>query len=72
MNQFKLLFIFQLLDFLKDLTDGDDFHVYAVHEINEFEEQPTPAGLLAWSEPDDESVGINTCETMGDEVVSKL
>ncbi|KAG5580889.1 hypothetical protein H5410_051516 [Solanum commersonii] len=50
----------QLLEFVKDLVDGDEFHVYVVHEVNELEEFPAPTGLLPWSDPVDESVGINT------------
>ncbi|KAK4735589.1 hypothetical protein R3W88_009850 [Solanum pinnatisectum] len=49
----------QLLKFVKDLVDGDEFHVYVVHEIDELEELPAP-GLLPWSDPVDEYVGINT------------
>ncbi|WMV45033.1 hypothetical protein MTR67_038418 [Solanum verrucosum] len=50
----------QLLEFVKDLVDGDEFHVYMVHEVDELEELPPPTGLLPWSDPVDESVGINT------------
>uniref|UniRef100_M1CP88 Transposon MuDR mudrA n=1 Tax=Solanum tuberosum TaxID=4113 RepID=M1CP88_SOLTU len=50
----------QLLEFVKDLVDGDEFHVYVVHEVDELEELPAPTGLLPWSDPVDESVGINT------------
>ncbi|KAK6803025.1 hypothetical protein RDI58_000809 [Solanum bulbocastanum] len=39
---------------------GDELHVYVVHEIDELEELPAPTGLLPWSSPVDESVGINT------------
>ncbi|KAK6776235.1 hypothetical protein RDI58_027236 [Solanum bulbocastanum] len=46
----------QLLEFVKDLVDGDELHVYVVHEIDELEELPAP-GLLPWSGPVDESVG---------------
>ncbi|KAK6791841.1 hypothetical protein RDI58_010922 [Solanum bulbocastanum] len=53
----------QLLEFVKDLVDGDEFHVYVVHKIDELEELPTP-GLLPWSGPVDESMGINTEGTM--------
>ncbi|KAK6776159.1 hypothetical protein RDI58_027160 [Solanum bulbocastanum] len=49
----------QLLKFMKDLVDGDELHVYVVHEIDELEELPAP-GLLPWSGPVDEYVGINT------------
>ncbi|KAK6782306.1 hypothetical protein RDI58_020102 [Solanum bulbocastanum] len=49
----------QLLEFVKDLVDGDELHVYVVHEINELEELPASV-LLPWSGPVDESVGINT------------
>ncbi|KAK6782024.1 hypothetical protein RDI58_019820 [Solanum bulbocastanum] len=49
----------QLLEFVKDLIDGDEFHVYVVHEIDELEELPA-SGLLPWSGPVDESMGINT------------
>ncbi|KAH0736687.1 hypothetical protein KY290_011390 [Solanum tuberosum] len=50
----------QLLEFVKDLVDGDEFHVYVVHEVDELEELPAPTGLLPWSDTVDESVGINT------------
>ncbi|WMV26829.1 hypothetical protein MTR67_020214 [Solanum verrucosum] len=50
----------QLLEFVKDLVDGDEFHVYVVHEVDELEELLAPTGLLPWSDPIDESVGINT------------
>ncbi|KAH0651715.1 hypothetical protein KY284_031627 [Solanum tuberosum] len=50
----------QLLEFVKDLVDGDEFHVYVVHEVDELEELPAPSGLLPWSDIVDESVGINT------------
>ncbi|KAH0682217.1 hypothetical protein KY289_019969 [Solanum tuberosum] len=50
----------QLLEFVKDLVDGNEFHVYVVHEVDELEELPAPTGLLPWSDPVDESVGINT------------
>ncbi|KAK6784449.1 hypothetical protein RDI58_017904 [Solanum bulbocastanum] len=49
----------QLLEFVKDLIDGDELYVYVVHEIDELEEFPAPV-LLPWSGPVDESVGINT------------
>ncbi|KAK6789930.1 hypothetical protein RDI58_013730 [Solanum bulbocastanum] len=49
----------QLLKFVKDLVDGDELHVYVVHEIDELEELPAPS-LLLWSGPVDEYVGINT------------
>ncbi|KAG5586004.1 hypothetical protein H5410_046438 [Solanum commersonii] len=45
-----------LLEFVKDLEDGDEFHVYVVHEVEELEELPTPTGLLPWSDLVDESV----------------
>ncbi|KAK6795283.1 hypothetical protein RDI58_008736 [Solanum bulbocastanum] len=45
---------------MKDLVDGDEFHVYVVHEIDKLEELPGPIGILPWSGPIDESVGINT------------
>ncbi|KAH0655916.1 hypothetical protein KY285_030798 [Solanum tuberosum] len=48
------------LEFVKDLVDGDEFHVYVVHEVDELEELPAPTGLLPWSDPVDEFVGINT------------
>ncbi|KAH0677715.1 hypothetical protein KY285_025516 [Solanum tuberosum] len=35
----------QLLEFVKDLVDGDEFHVYVVHEVDELEELPTPSEL---------------------------
>ncbi|KAH0666225.1 hypothetical protein KY285_027431 [Solanum tuberosum] len=54
----------QLLEFVKDLVDGDEFHVYVVHEVNELEELPASTGLLPWSDPVDEFVGINTEGTM--------
>ncbi|KAK6787939.1 hypothetical protein RDI58_016464 [Solanum bulbocastanum] len=54
----------QLLEFVKDLVDGDEFHVYVVHEINELEELPAPTGLLPWFDPVDKSVGINTKGTV--------
>ncbi|KAH0653256.1 hypothetical protein KY289_030934 [Solanum tuberosum] len=50
----------QLLEFVKDLVDGDEFHVYVVYEVDELEELLAPTGLLPWSDPVDESVGINT------------
>ncbi|KAH0673642.1 hypothetical protein KY290_026799 [Solanum tuberosum] len=50
----------QLLEFVKDLVDGDEYHVYVVHEVDELKELPAPTGLLPWSDPVDESVGINT------------
>ncbi|KAK6806028.1 hypothetical protein RDI58_003813 [Solanum bulbocastanum] len=50
----------QLLEFVKDLVDGDELHMYVVHEIDELEELPAPTGLLPWSGPIDESMGINT------------
>ncbi|KAG5620469.1 hypothetical protein H5410_005687 [Solanum commersonii] len=50
----------QLLEFVKDLVDGDEFHVYVVHEVDELKELPAPTGLLLWSDPVDESVDINT------------
>ncbi|KAK6784626.1 hypothetical protein RDI58_018081 [Solanum bulbocastanum] len=53
----------QLLEFVKDLVDSDELHVYVVHEIDELEELSTP-GLLPWSGPVDEYVGINTEETV--------
>ncbi|KAK4721736.1 hypothetical protein R3W88_011969 [Solanum pinnatisectum] len=49
----------QLLEFVIDLVDGDEFHVYVVHE-DDLEELSAPIGLLPWSDPVDESVGINT------------
>ncbi|KAH0737367.1 hypothetical protein KY290_036072 [Solanum tuberosum] len=54
----------QLLEFVKDLVDGDEFHVYVVHKVDELEELPAPTGLLPWSDPVGESVGINTEETV--------
>ncbi|KAG5568403.1 hypothetical protein H5410_064584 [Solanum commersonii] len=54
----------QLLEFVKDLVDGDEFHVYVVHEVDELEELPASTGLLQWSDPVDESVGINTKGTV--------
>ncbi|TMW94014.1 hypothetical protein EJD97_010872 [Solanum chilense] len=50
----------QLLKFVKDLVDVDEFHVYVVHEVDELEEElPAPSSLLPWSDTVDESVGIN-------------
>ncbi|KAK4716836.1 hypothetical protein R3W88_015174 [Solanum pinnatisectum] len=54
----------QLLEFVIDLVDGDEFHVYVVHEVDDLEELPAPIGLLPWSDPVDESVGINTKGTV--------
>uniref|UniRef100_M1DWU7 Uncharacterized protein n=1 Tax=Solanum tuberosum TaxID=4113 RepID=M1DWU7_SOLTU len=54
----------QLLEFVKDLVDSDEFHVYVVHKVDELEELPAPTGLLPWSDPVGESVGINTEETV--------
>ncbi|WMV52244.1 hypothetical protein MTR67_045629 [Solanum verrucosum] len=46
------------------MVDGDEFHAYVVHEVYELEELPAPTGLLPWSDPVDESAGINTEETV--------
>ncbi|KAG5601624.1 hypothetical protein H5410_032994 [Solanum commersonii] len=54
----------QLLEFVKDLVDSDEFHVYVIYEVDELEELPAPTGLLLWSDPVDEFVGINTEGTM--------
>ncbi|KAK6777528.1 hypothetical protein RDI58_024245 [Solanum bulbocastanum] len=43
-----------------DLVYGDELHVYVVHEIDDLEELPALTGLLPWSGPIDEFVGINT------------
>ncbi|KAH0669364.1 hypothetical protein KY285_023522 [Solanum tuberosum] len=56
----QVTFDTQLLEFVKDLIDGDEFHVYVVHEIDELEEFPAPTGFSAQSDPVDKSVGINT------------
>ncbi|WMV29390.1 hypothetical protein MTR67_022775 [Solanum verrucosum] len=48
------------VEFVKDLIDGDEFHVYVVHEIDELEEFPAPTCFLVQSDPVDKSVGINT------------
>ena len=41
---------------MKDLVDGDDFHVYMVHKVDELKEElPAPSSLLPWSGPVDES-----------------
>ena len=45
---------------MKDLVDGDDFHVYMVHKVDELKEElPAPSSLLPWSDTVDEFVGIN-------------
>ncbi|KAH0702390.1 hypothetical protein KY290_017679 [Solanum tuberosum] len=58
----------QLLEFVKDLIDGDELHMYVVHEIDELEELPAPTSLLTWYDPVDEYVGINTEETVENEM----
>ncbi|KAH0642215.1 hypothetical protein KY290_033814 [Solanum tuberosum] len=64
----------QLLEFVKDLVDGDEFHVYVVHEVDEFEELPGLTGLLPWCDPVDESVELPSSggDTNQNEVESYL
>ncbi|KAK6773899.1 hypothetical protein RDI58_029138 [Solanum bulbocastanum] len=50
--------------YLNVLSHGDEFHVYVVHEVDELEELHAPTGLLPWSDPVDESMGINIEETV--------
>ncbi|KAG5616394.1 hypothetical protein H5410_016218 [Solanum commersonii] len=58
----------QLLEFVKGLIDGDELHVYVVHEIDELEELPAPTGLLTWYDHVDEYVDINTEGTVKNEM----
>ncbi|KAH0686119.1 hypothetical protein KY289_016875 [Solanum tuberosum] len=46
--------LMKIIEFVKDLIDGDKLHVYVVHEIDELEELPAPTGLLTWYDPIDE------------------
>ncbi|KAH0662557.1 hypothetical protein KY284_027488 [Solanum tuberosum] len=62
----------QLLEFVKDLVDGDEFHVYVVHEVDELEEVPAPTGRLPWSDPVDESVELPGGDTNQNEAESDL
>ncbi|KAG5602271.1 hypothetical protein H5410_033641 [Solanum commersonii] len=41
-------------------SNGDEFHVYVVYEVDKLEEFHAPTGLLPRFDPVDESVGINT------------
>ena len=45
---------------MKVLVDGDEFHVYVVHEVDELEEElPAPCSFLPLFDTVDESVDIN-------------
>ncbi|KAG5621881.1 hypothetical protein H5410_007099 [Solanum commersonii] len=48
----------QLFEFVKDLVDGDEFHVYMVHEVDELEELPAQP-FLPLCDPLMNLVGIN-------------
>ncbi|KAK6786170.1 hypothetical protein RDI58_014695 [Solanum bulbocastanum] len=58
----------QLLEFVEDLVDGDEFHVYVVQEVDELEKLPAPIGLLPWSGHVDESVDLPSSDTNVDAI----
>ncbi|WMV19994.1 hypothetical protein MTR67_013379 [Solanum verrucosum] len=56
----------QLLEFVKYLIDGDEFHVYVVHEIDELEKLPAPTDDSDLNEVNTELPGAVTNKNEAD------